>query len=110
LLWQRRKSLRKLPWAELFILGLAMLAAWGMTLIRGSNYIFIRSVFIPVARYGYAVMAPTLLVLTAGWFAWLQLFQAKLRLPDWSKYLLYLLLFLALDAFSLLSIIHYYQG
>lgn len=96
------RSRRHLPWAALLVLGLALLGVWGLTLVRGSNYVLQpRAVFFPVARYMFPAILPTLLVLNAGWLA-------LVRLPGWAVRPGYLVFFLGLDLLAILSIVRFY--
>lgn len=108
LLWQNRRGLRRAPWAALMVLAAALAGVWGMALVRASNYIFIWTGFLPVARYAFPVIAPTMLALAAGWLAWLELLEKGLRLPGWVKGALFAACFLALDAAALWSLWRYY--
>jgi hypothetical protein len=56
---------KKIDWHILLFLSLAMVLVWGPTLVRGVPYIWLR-IFIPVARYAYPVIIPTMLLLVSG--------------------------------------------
>jgi hypothetical protein len=105
--WQNRKRFGKFPWEALLILGLSLATIWGATLVRGSTYLLTR-VFIPVARYAYPAIIPTVLVLSAGWLTLLETLERWLRLPGRVKYAVYTGIFIILNVYALLSITHYY--
>ncbi len=105
--WQRRYRLRNLPWDALFFLGLTCLLVWGITFIRGSTYLLTR-IYMPVARYTCPVIIPTMMILSTGWFTILATLERWLRVPGWVKYMIYVGFFLALNAYSLLSIVRFY--
>ena len=62
-LWRYRKDI---AWHALIFLGLATLAVWLSTYLRGTLYIFY-GYFFPPARYGFPVIVPTLMLLVGGW-------------------------------------------
>jgi hypothetical protein len=109
-LWRRRK---RLPWGGLMLLGLAALGIWGLTYVRGTNYIFISaSVYYPVARYIYPAIIPTILIWVTGWIEFFRIFKRLVERwvhpPFFLGYLIYLLFFIGLDIWSILSIQHFY--
>lgn len=105
--WQRRQRLSKLPWDAYFLLGLTFVLVWGMTIVRGTTYIF-RPVYFPVARYAYPAIVPSVLLLNAGWLSILLLLEKSLYLPGWVKYAIHLGSLLILDIYALSSIINFY--
>lgn len=105
-LFRRRKHL---PWAVLTCLGLSVLIVWGMTFVRGSLYLFYQREFYSVARYAYPVIIPTMLLLVTGWAEFGYLLRRRFRLPGWLLISVYGLFFLALDVFSVVSIMYYYH-
>jgi len=105
--WQRRHRLRKLPWDTLLLLGLTILIFWGATLVRGSTYLLTR-VYVPVARYAYPAIIPTVLFLSTGWYTLLEAPARRLHLPGWVKYAVYVGFFLLLNLYALLSIARFY--
>jgi hypothetical protein len=105
--WQNRHRLRKIPWDALFLLGFTMLIFWGITLVRGATYLLTR-VYVPVARYAYPAIIPTILFLSGGWLTLLKLPERRLGLPGWLKYIIYLGFLLLLNALSLVSINRFY--
>jgi hypothetical protein len=107
--WQRRRRLKKLPWEVFFLLGIALVLVWGMTIVRGSSYIFSGWGNFVVARYAYPVIIPSILVIATGWLVLLELIEQRLSLPSWSKYFVYIGGLLMLNVFSLISIFSFYQ-
>jgi hypothetical protein len=105
--WQHRGYLSRFPWDVLFLLGLALGIVWGVTFIRGSTYLLTR-IFVPVARYAYPAIIPTVLLLGTGWLTLLQTLERWLRLPGWIKYVVYAGLFMGLNIYALLSITQYF--
>lgn len=105
--WLSRRQ--RWPWSTLLWLGLALVAVWGLTFVRGSNYIFWRP-FVPNARYAVAAILPTALALNAGWWALYRPWQRWLRLPAWGYACLYALGLALLDGLSVLAIIRFYYG
>ncbi len=105
-IWQRRYAL---PWEVLLLLGLALLGVWIPAVIRGIGSLF-GWALIPVARYAYPVIIPTVLVLNVGWQELLRLFGQWLRITPKVQHAAYLLFFAALDALSILTITRFYYG
>jgi hypothetical protein len=81
-------------------LAAAALLSWGTVFLRGLFTVLDAVVLLPVARYAFPVIIPTLLVLMAGWLQGLGRARASWILAA----------FLVLDAVSLLSIYRFYQG
>jgi len=106
LAWRWRKSL---PWDALILLGLAAALVWGLAVTRGTFYL-IYTPYIPVARYAYPAIIPTLLILSAGWVAGLRSLCRLVRCPAWSWPLIYVGLFLILDVYALASLRAYYAA
>jgi hypothetical protein len=106
-LQQRRLTLLTLPWDVFLFLGVALAGVWGQTFLRGMDSLTY-SWGIPVARYAYPAIIPTLLVLNVGWLEILRLLGKWLRMAPKIQFAVYLLFFVALDVFSLISIAHFY--
>jgi len=109
--WSPWRNIRRWPWAAMLVLGAALTLLWGMALVRGAVYVFNRP-FIPVARYAFPALIPTLLVLCLGWWQIAAGAGRLLHLPEkissrWPK-AVYLALLLGLDAYALFSIWTYY--
>lgn len=103
----------KMPWNIMVILASQMLIVWGGTISRGVIYLGNNRLYLPVARYAYTAIIPTMLILTLGWLELLNLVFKLLRLPRTSTFLrgsIWLGLLLILDIWSILSIYRYYQG
>jgi hypothetical protein len=105
---QRRKQLRLLPWDAFFLLGLTMLIFWGLTFVRGSTYLLTKP-YVPVARYTYPAIIPTVLFLNVGWLSVLGFLEKNLGVPSWAKYAIHFGLFMMLDIYALVSIIYFYE-
>ncbi len=130
-LWRRRQRFS----AELALfLVFILLATWGATFLRGSIYLAVPHIYLPVARYAYPGILPTALVLCLGWVELTHgaglfiksgkrlIFRADRAAPDNSlgiesealpggstvQILVYTLLFIILDILSILSIHHFY--
>lgn len=101
----------------LLALLILVLATWGVTLIRGTEYLAYSKLYIPVARHAYPAIIPTLLGLCFGWqealigaLALVHRFRPVLqeekilRLAAWG----YGLAFVGLDIWALISIVAYY--
>jgi hypothetical protein len=103
-IWRRRHTL---PWEVLLLLGLALIGIWTQAIIRGLGSLF-GWTFVPLARYAYPAILPTVLVLNAGWLGILRMIGRGLRVESKVQGMAYLLLFAMLDVLSILSITRYY--
>ncbi len=116
---------RALRWDAVLILGLAGVAIWMLTVLRGAGQSIWHDPYIPVARYAYPVIIPTTLVLTAGWWQiadWVErTLKAIVRRFTGSKPLgyrraiwyfqpVYVLAFMTLDVVALYSLMRFYVG
>ena len=98
---------RRLPWDALALLGIVLVLAWGSAILRGINSL-IGTVFIPSARYAYAVIIPTMLLLDGGWLELARLGETHLRIPGRFFIGIFILFFIGLDLLSIASIIRFY--
>jgi hypothetical protein len=104
-MWQKR---RVLPWDVLIFFAIVLFAVWGMTWVRGSIYFF-RIPFIPVARYAYPAIIPTMFVLNLGWLEVLEGLKRWFRLPQGTEIVVYIVLLLILNLVSIASVYLYYS-
>jgi hypothetical protein len=104
-LWRKRHVLSGdvLGWLFLLTWGI-----WGAALARGSIYIPFERVFLPVARYAFPAIIPTVYFLTFGWLEVLRRIGSRFRIPLHIQYGIYLAGFLGLDVASIISITSYY--
>jgi len=101
---------RQVKWRQVAFLGLVLVGIWGITLIRGSNYIFLRAGFLSSARYAFPAIIPTMLFLNRGWKLWMEAVESGLKFPGWAANLGFIIFFLGLDIFSWMSIHRFYQA
>ncbi|MGD2157725.1 MAG: DUF2142 domain-containing protein [Anaerolineales bacterium] len=105
-LWRKRHTV---PWKSILYMGLALVILWGITLVRGSIYLAVSRLYLPVARYAYPAIIPTMLVLSFGWWQILFLSQKWRKITTRHLIIVYVTGFLTLDILSILSIINFYQ-
>jgi hypothetical protein len=117
---------RDLPWDLIFFLGLALIASWGTTFVRGAIYLGVYHLYLPVARYAYPAIIPTVLFLNVGWLeieyilrlGWRKI--VGVRQVRWTpaffscfrqhlRFVVYLALFLSLDILAIWSVAGYYE-
>jgi hypothetical protein len=106
-LWQKRRSI---PWDLLVLFGLTLAAIWGLTFVRGASYLGHPNLYIPVARYAFPAIIPTVMLLSVGWLSIWKEVSFRLRLPRWGMWVLYLIPLVGLDLLALSSIFRYYNG
>jgi hypothetical protein len=100
----------KLDWGLLLFLGLPIAIIWGLTVSRGV-YSYLGDHFIvPVARYAYPAIIPTMLLIDVGWLEVGKLGNDYLRIPRKVFNPLIICFFIALNIISIYSIIRFYQS
>jgi hypothetical protein len=100
---------KRLPADALVILALAAAAVWGETVILCLHSLASRG-FVPGARFAFPAIVPTLALLAAGWWQIGSPVRKTVRLPAWTMPASMILGFLALDAYSLYSLVTFYTG
>ena len=103
--WRHRKQIH---WDLFLFLGLSVITIWGSAFLRGLTSQMDGGYFIPVARYAYPAIIPTMLILNIGWLEIIHWIEHYFKIRQ--KYQLWLLiaLFLLLDVFSVYSIYTFY--
>jgi hypothetical protein len=89
-------------------LGLALLAVWGTVCLRGLLTVVDTQPVLPVARYAYPAIIPTLLILMAGWQTLFGRLNGWARPRDWAAAAPFVF-FLAVDIVSVVTIVDYYH-
>jgi len=105
--WIHRKEIPY--WSIAFFLLATLAAVWGMTWVRGISYLGLARFYLPVGRYAYPAVIPTVLLVVLGWERALGWLSKRL---GWSQLLPLAVIpafFIALDIFSIISILSYYQ-
>jgi hypothetical protein len=105
--WRRRD---RILWDVVFFLGVASFIVWGSAMARGLSSILQGSYFIPVARYAYPAIIPTMLFLNLGWIELIRGLEHYLRVPSKLSYILLVLFFIVLNGISFFSIYSYYYA
>jgi len=91
----------------ILFMGIVLIGIWVQTFFRGIESVR-STIFIPVARYAYPVIIPTMLMLNAGWLEIANLLERWVHLSPRVKLWVYALFFLSLDLASVYSITYYY--
>ncbi len=99
----------EIRWDIFAFFGSALVAVWGAAFFRGFPSILEGTIFIPVARYAYPVIIPTMLILNVGWLEIIKWVERLFRIPQ--KYSLSLLIFffVLLDILSIYSIYNFFH-
>ena len=95
----------ELPLSAYFFLFISGLLIWFFTLLRGLTSIM-EILFIPSSRYALPAIIPTVLALNMGWLEISYWIKRKLNVRI--QAMIFLVLFLSLDALAVYSIIIYY--
>ena len=103
----KRKGL--VAWDVILIFALALLGSWGIVLIRGVGYVGADKLYLPVARYGFPALIPTVLVLVAGWSGSVVIWFEKHPAVRWIPPALAFCFVGGLQIWSILSIVTYYS-
>ncbi|MEW5868635.1 MAG: DUF2142 domain-containing protein [Chloroflexota bacterium] len=112
---------RSLPWEVVLILGLVFIVSWLAALSRSSVELVLARPYLPVARYAFPVIIATMIILCMGWLEIWSLPQIIIRKLQGKKtseeelrssqglaFSAYLVGAMALDIWSLISILNYY--
>jgi hypothetical protein len=75
--------------------------------VRGTTFIVLRPYF-PFARSAYPAIIPTMFLLVLGWWEIMNIFGDKLKIPYWGKLAAYIIPFVVLAIWSILSITNFY--
>jgi hypothetical protein len=100
---------KNLPWESLFLMGVAALGVWVMAVLRGTSHLSVSWLYLPVARYAYPAIIPTMLIFTAGL---LELFRAPsryLRYPANLGNFIFIFLMIVLNIASISTLVSYYR-
>lgn len=104
-IWRRGRDLN---WSIGLFFLMAMALVWSAALVRGLGDSQSSSGYVPVARYGYPVIIPTVLFLCAGWSELLRYLAKWSRLKWTVLSSFYLAFFLAFDGYALGSIVNFF--
>jgi hypothetical protein len=96
-----------LPWEVIFLFGLSILGVWGIAFLRGTSHLSVTWFYLPVARYAYPAIIPTMMALGLGTIGLLQFGKDLFRLPNNTPHVLYLVWIMVLNIVSIYSIITY---
>ena len=99
------QDLHRLQWIVAFLFVLVLLGYWIPTLVRGSIFLAFHRVFIPAARYAYPSIICVGTLLTYGWSKLLDILKIRQQLQA----LIFFVVFLVIDLWSLASIYVYYH-
>ena len=105
--WRSRK---RIHWELLIFLGLALVSLWGAALLRGITSYINGGYFIPVARYAFPVIIPSMLILNIGWLEIMRWIEHYLKVPQRSQLWVLISLFVLLDILSIYSIYKFFSG
>jgi len=107
LIWSREK----IQWDIIALFGLLLIGSWGSTLTRAAVFLGTLRLYLPVARYAYPAIIPTVTLL---WLGWLELFKPfgkrinPIRHSPSMLVALWIAVWIGLDIYSLISIQAFY--
>jgi hypothetical protein len=116
------RKYKYISWDVTFIFGLSLLLSWGMTIVRGIIHIDWQVPYIPVARYSYPVVIPTIIIIVCGWNEWRRLIVMKFSnykltwvnnkfiSQGWIIYGIFFISLIVIMVVSFYSIVTYYQS
>lgn len=116
LIWTVRRLItgrKGIPWEIALILGLTLLMVWGGTASRGVIYLGNNRLYLPVARYAYPAIVPTMMLLAVGYhelFHWLRHRVRAHNLIPVVQMGLWMVFFISLDVLAVISIFTYYRN
>jgi len=101
-----------LPWEILFLFLTVIGYYWIGALTRGAPYLPLAQLYIPVARYAYPSIIPTITVLAIGWLfimrSCMRLFIREKRNAEMVALVIYIGFWVVLDVYAFWSISSYY--
>jgi len=103
------KNHGRLSWELILFLGLPVVMIWGSTLVRGINSYMGNHFLVPVSRYAYPVIIPTMLLIDIGWLEIGKIGKDSIKIPSKVIYALLICFLVGLNILSIYSIIHYFQ-
>ncbi len=112
-LFRRIVTRKDIHWDVVFLLGIMLVVVWGGAISRGVLYLGQNRLYLPVARYAYPAIIPTLLILCIGWqalFWWLYRWKKTSSLAPYIQMALWLGALMVIDVYSLFSILAYYSA
>ena len=104
--WRRRRELR---WDLVYVLLVAGVLVWGVTLARSTSSLFTRHPSFPFARYAFPAILPSALLICGGWAEWLLVIGNKYRLSAKALYLVPLSMMALLSLYTLFNVEKYFH-
>jgi hypothetical protein len=105
-LWQKKK---KVPWELVFFFSLVLVVVWGGAFIRGISHLPANRLALPVARYAYPAIIPTMLIPAIGCLTISRCFGQSSPKTDRIFSLVYLAIFVLFDIWALVSLVRFYS-
>jgi hypothetical protein len=102
-------SRKSLPYESLFLLIVAALGVWVMAVLRGTSHLSVNRLYLPVARYAYPAIIPTLLIFTAGLLELLSAPSRYLRYSEKYNNYIFLAFMIILNIASISTIVTFYR-
>jgi hypothetical protein len=101
------------PWDAWALLALLLVSIWVAAGMRGAIYLASTRLYIPVARYAYPAILPSMFVLSLGWWemlGWLPAREPGRNSMSVLRSGVIIAGLLALDVYAIISILSYYTG
>jgi hypothetical protein len=101
------------PWDIVVLMAFMLVVVWGGAISRGVLYLGNNRLYLPVARYAYPAIVPTIMVFCLGAFEIFSWMRKWRRISDAIpniQMVVWLGFFLFLDIYSIFSILTYYRG
>lgn len=103
-----RSKVKYYNWEIFVFLGLSLLGIYALAFSRGAVHLFTDSFYLPVARYAFPAIIPTVLILSTGWWEIIKIINQAISIPEWGKHGLYFGLLLGFDMIAVISILRYF--
>lgn len=104
--WQNKK---RIPWELVFFITLVLVLVWGSAFIRGISHLPANRLALPVARYAYPAIIPTMLIPAVGWLTISRFFSRNSHKAGRFFSLVYLAIFVFFDIWALVSLLRFYS-
>lgn len=103
------KNRHQIHWDMIFFLGISLFLIWVSALMRGTGTLIDGRTFLPVARYTYPAIIPTMLILNIGWLSLIHEIGKSFKVPKSILISMLIGFFLLVDVVGIMSIVKYYS-
>ena len=103
----------RFSWEIALILAITLFGVWGGTVSRGVIYLGNNRLYLPVARYAYPAIVPTVMLLSLGYLELFHWLRRRGRVSGFVPVIqngLWMVFLIFFDVYSIISIVMYYRN